>query len=207
LQEARRTYPPQRAGENDVGKAISPFFPGWHRQSAGDTCILSRFPILSSSVHPLRLGRRTLDVRLQTPQGPLRVLSTHISTAFKGQAAYRGLAGQLREIIPNAQKAAQARLDQIAPLDQALDSDSETPLVLCGDFNTPPRGLFYRHLHWRLDDAFAYSGNGLGLTFPTRFPLLRIDYVWTRGVRATSVYVAPQGESDHRMVVADIQMK
>ncbi|BCM89976.1 hypothetical protein IAD21_01827 [Abditibacteriota bacterium] len=206
LQESVRTYPPQNAGENNVGVAISRHFPSWYMRNAGDTCILSRFPVRSSRDHYLRLTRRTLDVTLETPRGPLRVLSTHISTAFSGQAKYFGLRGQLREIIPNAQKAAQARLDQIKPLDRTLDADLNTPLILCGDFNTPPRGLFYRHLHSRLNDGFAQSGNGLGLTFPARAPMLRIDYVWTRKARATSVRVAPQGASDHRMVIADIEM-
>ncbi len=207
LQESRRTYPPERAGENDVGQAIKRHFPGWHIESAGDTCVLSRFPVVSSRAHPLRLGRRTLDVHVQTPHGTLRVLSTHISTSFSGQAHYRGLFGQLREMVPNAQRAAQVRLDQIGPLDRALDADTKTPLVLCGDFNTTPRGLFYRHLKSRLNDGFAQAGNGLGLSFPSRFPLLRIDYIWTRGARATSVRVAPVGKSDHRMIVADVELK
>lgn len=207
LQESRRSYPPQNAGEDNVGAAIGRHFPGWNIRSAGDTCILSRYPITATQDHYLRLTRRTLDVTVQTPRGPLRILSTHISTAFSGQARYFGLLGQLREIIPNAQKAAQARLDQIKPLDRVLDMSPNTPLVLCGDFNTPPRGLFYRHLSSRLSDGFAQSGNGLGLTFPSRFPLLRIDYVWTRRARATSIRVAPQGDSDHRMVIADIALE
>lgn len=204
LQESRRTYPPERDGENNVGRLIRRHFPGWHLEAAGDTCILTRFPVRSSRSFALRLTRRTLDVTVETPQGPLRVLSTHISTAFSGQARYYGLRQQLREIIPNAQKAAQARLDQIEPLGAALDAAPATPLVLCGDFNTPPRGLFYRFLRSKLRDGFADAGNGLGLSFPARFPLLRIDYVWTRGARVASIRVAPQGASDHRMVVADI---
>ena len=204
LQEARRTYPPERAGENNVGQAIARHFPGWHLESAGDVCILSRFPIESSRSFPLRLGRRTLEARLATPYGPLRVLTTHISTAFHGQARYAGLTAQLREVVPNARQAAGARLEQIGPLDAALAADPNTPLVLCGDFNTPPCGLFYRHLRGRLDDGFARAGNGLGLSFPSGFPLLRIDYVWTRGAQAQRVRVAPIGASDHRMVVADV---
>ena len=207
LQEAARTYPPEHAGENNVGLAIARFFPGWNLATAGDVCILTRFPIVSKSAHPLRLGRRTLDVTIRTPHGPLRVLNTHISTAFSGQARYGGVRGQLMGIVPNAQRAAQVRLDQIGPLDRALDADKKTPLVLCGDFNTPPRGLFYRHLDGRLNDGFAQGGSGLGLTFPSRFPMLRIDYVWTRAAVANSVRVAPQGLSDHRMVVADVAWK
>lgn len=207
LQESVRTYPLEEAGRNNVGKAISRRFPGWNIRTGGDTCIMTRFPISSSRDHPLRLTRRTLDVTVETPQGPLRVLSTHISTAFGGQGKFATLFGQLVELIPNAQKAAQARLDQIKPLDDALDADLSTPLVLCGDFNTPPRGIFYRHLDSRLDDGFAQAGNGMGLTFPSRAPLLRIDYVWTRGAHVKSIKVGERGASDHRMVIADIAVK
>ncbi len=205
LQEAQVCFPLDHAGEDSVARPIARFFPGWHSASAGDVCILSRFPIASNRSFALRGGRRTLEVRLTTPHGPLRVLTTHISTSFAGQAPYRGLRAQIREIIPNARQAAGARLEQIGPLDAALDADPTTPLLLCGDFNTPPRGLLYRHLRGRLDDGFARAGSGLGLSFPAKFPLLRIDYIWTRGVRAQTVQVAPMGASDHRMVVAQVR--
>ncbi len=208
LQEARRSYPPERAGENPVGEKIAAHFPGWHHETAGDVLTLSRFPILQTRVFPLRDGstRRTLATTIQTPRGQLRVLNTHISTSFSGQSKYHGLKSQLAEISVNARPSAQARLEQIEPLALALDADTRTPLVLCGDFNTPPRGLFYHQLSARLNDGFAQAGNGMGLSFPSRFPLLRIDYVWTRGARATSVRVDKAGASDHRMVIADLSL-
>lgn len=207
LQESRRSYPPEREGEDPVGEQIAAHFPGWHVQSVGDVTTLSRFPIIESHVFLLRGTRRTLSLKVRTPRGPLRVLNTHISTSFSGQSKYHGLKSQLAEISINSRSAAQARLEQIEPLEKALDADTQTPLVLCGDFNTPPRGLFYRQLCARLNDGFAQSGNGLGLSFPSRFPLLRIDYVWTRGAKATSVRVDDAGASDHRMVVADVELK
>jgi len=206
LQESRVSYPLENAGENPVGERIALHFSGWHIESAGDVSILSRFPITASRVWMLRGSRRTLDLSIQTPSGTLRVLNTHISTSFSGQQRYHGLRGQVAELSGHARAAAQARLEQIAPLDETLRADSQTPLVLCGDFNTPPRGLFYRGLCARLSDGFAQSGNGLGLSFPARFPLLRIDYVWTRGARATSVRVDDAGASDHRMVIADVRL-
>jgi vancomycin resistance protein VanJ len=208
LQEARRSYPPERAGENPVGQAIAAHFPGWHRETAGDVSTLSRFPVLQTRVFPLRSGstRRTLATTIQTPHGQLRVLNTHISTAFSGEKKHFGLPAELADVSANARAAAQARLEQVGPLDTVLNADTKMPLVLCGDFNTPPRGLFYRRLSARLNDGFAQSGNGLGLSFPTRFPLLRIDYVWTRGARASSVRVDKAGASDHRMVIADVSL-
>lgn len=204
LQESRRSFPPSRAGESPVGELVARHFPGWHRQSAGDVMTLSRFPIEATRVWGLRGTRRTLELVVQTPRGRLRVLNTHISTSFSGQASYRGLGSQLREIVPNAKQSAGARLEQLEPLRRALDADLQTPLVLCGDFNTPPRGLFYRRLRARLRDSFLDAGNGLGASFPSRFPLLRIDYIWTSRARATSFRVDEPGASDHRMVVANV---
>lgn len=208
LQEARRSYPPQRAGESPVGEMIAARFPGWHLESAGDVLTMSRFPISESRVFLLRAGstRRILALTVQTPAGALRVLNTHISTSFSGQKKHFGLPAELADVSANARAAAQARLEQVEPLTVALNADVKTPLVLCGDFNTPPRGLFYRRLNAHLNDGFAGAGNGLGLSFPSRFPLLRIDYIWTRGAHAVAVRVDKAGASDHRMVIADVQL-
>ncbi len=208
LQESRRSYPPERAGENPVGTLIAAHFPGWHMEAAGDLCILSSFPILDKQVFPLRAGstRRTLALRVQTPAGPLRVLNTHISTSFSGEKKHFGLPAELADVSANARATAHARLEQLEPLALALNADKQTPLVLCGDFNTPPRGLFYRRLSAQLNDGFAQAGNGLGLSFPARFPLLRIDYVWTRCAHALAVRVDKAGASDHRMVIADVRL-
>jgi endonuclease/exonuclease/phosphatase family metal-dependent hydrolase len=48
-------------------------------------------------------------------------------------------------------------------------------VVVCGDLNEPPYGYAYEELSDVLDNAFQKSGNGFGVTYNGKLPLLRID--------------------------------
>jgi len=53
------------------------------------------------------------------------------------------------------------------------------PVVLLGDFNAPPRSRAYRILAGCLRDAQRHSPVGRPkATFPSRFPVLRLDHVF-----------------------------
>lgn len=54
---------------------------------------------------------------------------------------------------------------------------SPYPVIIAGDFNETPVSYTYRTLRRRLDDAFVISGRGLGSTYITPIPFLRIDYI------------------------------
>ncbi|BCM89975.1 hypothetical protein IAD21_01826 [Abditibacteriota bacterium] len=192
---------------NAIGRHVLLGFPGWNARYAGDVTTLSRFPIMSDHVYPLVGSRRTLETVLQTRSGPMRVLNTHISTTFAGERAPTSQLDRIAVLYETARPSAQARLNQLPAIHKAIDSgDTGTPLVLVGDFNTPPRGHFYGSLAGDLNDAFTSVGNGLGLTFPSRLPLLRIDYVWMRGVRAVSAFVGGPSGSDHRPLITDLEV-
>ncbi|MEP9378811.1 endonuclease/exonuclease/phosphatase family protein [Aquabacter sp. CN5-332] len=55
------------------------------------------------------------------------------------------------------------------------------PVVLLGDLNSRPSSLAYRHLAARLEDAQRSGGRRPLPTFPTRWPVLRIDHVFVGG--------------------------
>lgn len=94
---------------------------------------------------------------------------------------------------------------QIAPLRRAIEAGAASvPLVVAGDFNSPPRGLFYGQISGGLMDAWDAGGRGTGNTFPSRFPLLPIDHVLTRGARVKNAWVPDVRTSDHRPVVVDL---
>ena len=79
------------------------------------------------------------------------------------------------------------------------------PLVVCGDFNTPPRDMVHAMLADAWTDAAGSVGSGFGYTVPSPMPLLRIDYVWlSRELRAVRTSVPAVTDSDHRPVIADI---
>jgi vancomycin resistance protein VanJ len=58
-----------------------------------------------------------------------------------------------------------------------IEGETLPTLLLC-DCNASPHSRQYATLDNILNDAFQARGLGFGLTYPVRFPLIRIDYVW-----------------------------
>lgn len=127
-------------------------------------------------------------VRVETPEGPLDVINTHL--------------GLVRH----------ERLLQVESLlgETWLGASDLSPFaVLCGDLNAAPGSTVYRRLGTRLWD----SQRRLRLprpTFPALFPVIRIDHVFvSASLRVLSVRV-PTGTlarlaSDHRPLIVDIE--
>ncbi len=81
----------------------------------------------------------------------------------------------------------------------------ERPTVLLGDLNTPPGSPSYTCVAERLDDAWAFVGDGEGHTFEAEPPPRRIDYVWVGGgVRPVSAQVLASDASDHHALRVEI---
>jgi endonuclease/exonuclease/phosphatase (EEP) superfamily protein YafD len=91
-------------------------------------------------------------------------------------------------------------------------------LIMLGDFNTGDREPGYAVLASAMHDAFGETGWGFGFTFPNDkrmgpitipVPLVRIDYIWTRGsvVPIAAHANCDDGGSDHCMVVADLRIE
>jgi vancomycin resistance protein VanJ len=190
----------------DFGDKVAAKFPDWHSRSENDVTTLSHYPLLSSEKWPFRGTRNILETRWQTPQGTLRVLNVHIATNLDNERSRRS---RIKQILVDAKPSAMARLEQLPYVDDASNKTpyKDEPTVLCGDFNTPPRGLFYRALRSEWDEAFAQTGFGLGLTYSRKRPLLRIDYIWMKnGIRSKRTFVPDVNGSDHFPVVSDLIM-
>lgn len=106
------------------------------------------------------------------------------------------------------------RNEQLQGLLKQIDR-TKGPLIVAGDFNTADRDTMYTQLATRMQDSYAKTNWGFGRTFPNSrhanripvpFPLVRIDYIWTRGpINALSSRVVCDAVgSDHCMVVADL---
>ena len=90
------------------------------------------------------------------------------------------------------------------------------PLIAAGDFNTGDREPLYQAFAARLRDVYRETAWGFGFTFPSKgayfgvplpLPVVRIDYVWTRGVTPVAAQVkCGVGGSDHCMLIADLRV-
>tara|TARA_R110002110_G_scaffold66224_11_gene181671 strand:- start:76 stop:765 length:690 start_codon:yes stop_codon:yes gene_type:complete len=144
--------------------------------------LASRYPIQSGKIHDISLKdhepRRVIEAVIQAgKKGRVRVLATHL-----------GL--KIRE-----------RKHQIAILRRLITSDSSLPLIVMGDFNN---WLMER----RKTGLAGIMADRTGLrTFPSRFPLLPLDRIWSRPAGMISqarTYPEHRKASDHLPLTAEI---
>lgn len=84
------------------------------------------------------------------------------------------------------------------------------PVILLGDLNSLPRGRVYQTLAHRLIDAQLAAGGLKRPTYPSHFPMLRIDHVFVTDdivVEGAEVWKSASARlaSDHLPLVVDLQ--
>lgn len=82
----------------------------------------------------------------------------------------------------------------------------EIPVIIVGDLNSTPNNSVYRRLAEGRQDVFRVAGSGWGMTYHTRLPMVRIDYIlvgpeW----EVADAFVPRVWLSDHLPVVASIR--
>ena len=82
----------------------------------------------------------------------------------------------------------------------------QAPLIFGGDLNARPNTDDIQAVSFGLTDAFASCGVGAGETFPAHAPDRRIDYLFLRQARCTNARVINTRASDHRPMIAIIQL-
>lgn len=191
-------------GLDDPIPGLSKLLPDWELVRHGELATLSRHPVLSQRVHPLplRTGRVILETTVSANGQRLTVLNVHFATADGAQSLSRRsvrLPSYLRE-------AADVRSRQVSALLSIAESVSN-PVIIAGDFNSPPRGRNYRRIAARYQDAFQAAGWGAGYTYRSDIPVMRIDQMFAgREMHISSCRTLGVAVSDHRPVIAQVVM-
>lgn len=128
---------------------------------------------------------------------PLEVLNVHFSSPTQSPLRRQPL----------------RRRRQLEGLLLYLDGAPRRARVLVGDLNATPLWPAYRHLAARLEDLALAEARARGArpaptwTFrPGRRPLLRIDHCLGQGLRTRGVEIHEVTGSDHRAVLADVEV-
>ena len=111
-------------------------------------------------------------------------------------------------LVPHEQRAQAAALVGEAWMGGA---DCTDPAILLGDFNATSRHGAYRTLAARLRDAQRVHRRRSLKTFPSRFPMIRIDHVFvSRSVTVTGVHTGHgalvREASDHVPLAVDFRI-
>ena len=143
--------------------------------------LISRWPFVASEIHdisyPEREPRRAIKVEVETPFGAMRVVATHLGLSIRERRS------QARTLL-------------------AIAGGRAMTTMIIGDFNDwfwpgSVRSALSREL----------SGYTRYRTFPSRFPVLRLDRVYCRpGAALIRSYIDAQARacSDHLPIVADV---
>jgi len=181
-------------------------FPGYHGLESMELDTLARFPIESHRRVPFAMGwRHGLETKLDVHGVPLTVLNVHFITGTHPSGSVERALRE-RTVREYLRLTVAARRAQVATVMRWLD-EQRGPAIVVGDFNTPPGAWSLRPLRERMTDAFAAAGLGFGHTFPSEFPLIRIDYIWcTPDIRVRSCRVVRSAASDHCALVAELEL-
>jgi endonuclease/exonuclease/phosphatase family metal-dependent hydrolase len=175
-----------------------------HNEALGRLFLASRHPIARVT----SLGGNSTSEQgsvsrydIEAPMGPIHVFSLHLATTRRG----------VREVLHEGGKGpADMEVISVLRLQQsefvaAQAAACKGPVVIVGDFNTPPESLIFRDVWSSYTDAFAVAGWGWGYTFYGGKTMVRIDHVLhTQGWTCTACRVAPSVGSPHRAVIADL---
>ena len=149
---------------------------------------------------------RSQQLEVVTPEGqPIQIVNVHLATAATDLRLWRRSAW--RDHAKNRKTRRQEMSVALQILSQTTDFPS-APTIFGGDFNSPATDIVHRQLSRDFTDAFSEAGTGWGNTFHRRFPILRIDHIYsTRHLVPVRCRAVETRHSDHRFVVADFLMR
>jgi len=165
------------------------------RKDAGmGSFICSRYPIEPlppvETVSREGVVRRFPHVRVHTDSGGVDLFSVHLESAPRKFGVRQFLESWPLRYAQAADIAATVR-------------NVDGPVIVCGDMNATPTERVLTPFHGVLRDAWLKAGRGLGATWPSFFPILRLDQIWYRGgLRPVEAHVYRSTWSDHDACVA-----
>lgn len=184
------------------------------------SAIFSKYPMLDTGL--VRYFRPSMPEALvhadiMVNQDTIRVYTTHLqSVQFRQrdyeaineiQSAEDSLLANSKTVLAKLRKAMSLRGAQADVARQILD-DSPYPTIFCGDLNDTPNSYTYFTIRGDMQDAFLKKGFGIGRTYSSLSPTLRIDYIFTDHRFSIKQFTrVVKYLSDHFMIMADVELK
>jgi vancomycin resistance protein VanJ len=178
--------------------------PGWHVHATPRQFLASRYPIK----RVVELGGDSVGehaslthYELDAPVGLIHVFSLHAASTRDS------ISDTIHDTQtgPTELQANSARRREQCAFAVEKAAECQGPLLVVGDFNTPPESTIFADVWRGYTDAFTSAGWGWGYTFFGAKTTVRIDHIMIRkGWNCTSCRVGPFVGSPHRPVTADL---
>ena len=181
--------------------------------------IFSRVPIIDSGIiyYPRpSIHEPLISADVKFNEDTIRIFTTHLqSVQFKKRDYERideiknyedSIVSNSRTIFSKLRKGIERRSVQANVIRDRLEQ-SQHPLIFCGDFNDVPNSYTYFTIRGHLRDAFLEKGSGLGRSFTSISPTLRIDYILaSKELSVLQFERIKKKYSDHYMLVTDLKL-
>ena len=181
--------------------------------------IFSRYPIIDSGKIKFSgpESESLLYIDILKGEDTVRIYTAHLqSFEFKGNdyADIEKIKNQDEEAIQASKniyskmKLAFTRRTAQADIVKSELDKCPYPSIIAGDFNDVPNSYTYFHIKGQRQDAFLKTAFGIGRSYNSLAPTLRIDYILPdEHFNIHQFDMIDEGLSDHSMLVSDISLK
>ncbi len=203
---------------------ISVKFTGSNRNNYFGIVTLSRYPIFNKGelIFDSNGNNTCLFSDIKINKDTFRVYNLHLESIHlepqdiqfaeevsKGEnfSNKETLKKKSKKIITFLKKAFVKRASQARLVNEHI-SHSPYPVILCGDFNDTPLSYAYHTISNNLKDAFVESGSGIGKTYITSLPMIKIDFILHDKKIESFDFTVPQIKfSDHYPISCYFRLK
>jgi endonuclease/exonuclease/phosphatase family metal-dependent hydrolase len=184
--------------------------------------IFSRYPIVDTNRIQYngsytRASESLISADINVNGDTVRIYTTHLQSVMFRRKDYQyiekikrvedSLLEASKSIVKKLKQAYAVRGSQAESVRKALDS-SPYPSIVCGDFNDVPNSYTYFQIRGNMQDAFLRKGAGIGRTYASISPTLRIDYILAdERFKIVQCKKVELSYSDHYPVIADVALK
>ena len=218
LQEARRDMVKKIAND----KKITSVYP-YVGVSTGTTNVayLSKFPVVSQeSINFENTGNGSLYLKILIGSDTMAVYNCHLqsnklkdteiseyqrfilnptdSTHYKAS----------KKVVKNLLESTSQRAGQARMISDRARKETAKYLIVCGDFNDTPLSYSHRVFNRFMNDTYARSGAGMGITYHEHRLYYRIDHIFcSKNITPLHTWIdRTQKDSDHYPVISRIRL-
>lgn len=181
--------------------------------------IFSKFPIVDSAKidYPVDISESFIYTDILYNTDTIRIYNVHLQSYKFSAEDYEDISAMQqntqtvfsssRGVIGKLKEAFQRRGIQADIIRKDIDSTTRKHIV-CGDFNDVPGSYTYFRIRQKSQDAFLKKSWGIGRTYYSIAPTLRIDYILPdNNFNVLQFDRVDEDLSDHLLLVSDVSLK
>jgi vancomycin resistance protein VanJ len=157
----------------------------------GGVGLWSKYPMTGTKALDSVGGDRAMRSVVATPHGRVAVYVVHLWSV---------------RVTPRSGFSTLQRDVSADRLGEMISAEPLHRVVLLGDFNGTTTDRSLSPITSQMRSTQDTAGHGFGFSWPSSFPVMRIDQILVKGVKPTSSWTLPKTASDHLPVAARITL-